>query len=176
MEELNVNFTIGKNEPLVADFKAFNEPPTIELLNTNYELLENKPSINDVELVGNKTADELGLATKDEIPDTSNLATKDEIPSLDGYVKNTDYAGIGGKAGVIKVSATYGFAVAPSNGYLAGISRTLEQFEATQSNAVISKGTLDNVLTQYSKTVLTTEADYNALETKDSNTLYLIEE
>ena len=32
---------------------------------TNYNEQENKPKINDVELVGNKTADELGLASKE---------------------------------------------------------------------------------------------------------------
>lgn len=74
---------------------------------------------------------------------------------LTDYVKNTDYAGIGGKAGVIKVSAAYGFSLAPSNGYLTGISRTLEQFEATQTNAVISKGTLENIKDDYVKRGLT---------------------
>lgn len=47
------------------------------------------------------------------------------------------------------------------------------------STETVSKGTLENVLTQYSKTVLTTEADYEALVeagTVDENTLYLIEE
>jgi hypothetical protein len=39
-----------------------------------------------------------------------------------------------------------------------------------------TKSDLETALTQYSKTVLTTEADYNALATKDANTLYLIEE
>lgn len=35
---------------------------------TDYEKLKNLPSINDVELVGNKTGEELGLANKSDIP------------------------------------------------------------------------------------------------------------
>ena len=42
---------------------------------TNYEHLSNKPRINGVELVGNKTTEELGI----EMPDVSDLATKDEL-------------------------------------------------------------------------------------------------
>lgn len=34
---------------------------------SNYESLKDKPSINDVELVGNKTTEELGLASKTQV-------------------------------------------------------------------------------------------------------------
>jgi hypothetical protein len=63
-----------------------------------------------------------------------------------------------------------------SSGILIGRNMSLEEYNKGLTTTVVSKGALDNVLTQYSKTVLTTEADYNALETKDANTLYLIEE
>ena len=76
---------------------------------TSYELLMDLPSINNVELVGNKTLKELGIQpvgnyltsipneyiTETELnskgyitehQDISNLATKDEIPSLKGLV------------------------------------------------------------------------------------------
>lgn len=76
---------------------------------TSYELLTDLPSINDVELIGNKTLEELGIqpigdyltsipqeyVTETELnakgyltehQDISNLATKDEIPSVEGLV------------------------------------------------------------------------------------------
>lgn len=83
---------------------------------SNYNDLDDKPTINDVELVGNKTLDELGIQPKgdyalvEDIPDTSNLATKDEIPSLDDYVKNTDIAGEG-VLGLVMTSNLKGIAV-----------------------------------------------------------------
>lgn len=49
----------------------------------NYNELENKPSINGVELVGNKTTADLGIEV-----DTSNLATKDEIPTKTSQLEN----------------------------------------------------------------------------------------
>ena len=62
---------------------------------SNYVDLENKPSINDIELVGNKTLDELGIqakgnyALKSEIPDTSDFITK-EVNDL-VYYYNKEY-------------------------------------------------------------------------------------
>ena len=52
---------------------------------TNYTDLNNKPSINNVVLVGNKTLNDLGIqaegdyALKSEIPNVANLATKTEL-------------------------------------------------------------------------------------------------
>lgn len=116
--------------------------------------------------------------------DKPTLALKSELPSLDGYVKNTDltdyvkntdYATTV-KAGLIRTSPTYGLNVSGSTGVMYSVSVTLDQYDTISTAHFVSKGTLDNVLTQYSKTVSMTEADYNALETKDENTLYLIEE
>ena len=95
---------------------------------------------------------------------------------LTDYVKNTDYAGATtGAAGVVKCSST--FACGCTNGYIQAMNiPTLERYNNLSQYAFIGKATLETALTQYSKTVLTTEADYEALETKDANTLYLIEE
>lgn len=91
-----------------------------------------------------------------------------------GAISNTDYAQ-GGVAGVVKASNT--FACGATNGYLqTTYLPTMERYNNLSQYGFIGKGTLETVLTQYSKTVLTTEADYNALTTKDANTLYLIEE
>jgi uncharacterized membrane protein len=94
---------------------------------------------------------------------------------LTDYVKNTDYA-TGTKGGVIKISSTHGFGMGGS-GVLIGRNMSLEEYNKGLATTVVSKGALDNVLTQYKKcSDPMTEADYNALETKDANTLYLIEE
>ena len=94
---------------------------------------------------------------------------------LTDYVKK-DYYGTASVAGLIRVTSTYGVQTNTVNGVLHGTTKTLDAYKVADLPLIISKGTLDNVLTQYSKTVLTTEADYEALETKDANTLYLIEE
>ena len=92
---------------------------------------------------------------------------------LNDYVKKTDYA-TATKAGILTPSSYYGTAM--SGQYLYAQSQTLDQYKEAVNGTFIGKGTLDNVLTQYAKTLLITEDDYNALETKDANTLYLIEE
>lgn len=92
---------------------------------------------------------------------------------LTDYVKNTDYA-TASKAGILTPSSYYGTAM--SGQYLYTQTKTLDQYKEGVNGMFVGKGTLDNVLTQYAKTVLTTQSDYDALETKDANTLYLIEE
>lgn len=119
----------------------------------------------------------LDLAVKTSVTTNTIELTDDEKTSARtwlGAVGDTDYATTN-KGGVIKISSTHGFGMG-SSGVLIGRDMTLEQYNSSLATTVVSKGTLDNVLTQYSKTVLTTEADYNALATKDANTLYLIEE
>ena len=95
---------------------------------------------------------------------------------LTDYVKNTDYASATtGGAGIVKCSST--FACGCVNGYIQAANiPTIERYNNLSQYAFIGKATLQTALTEYSKTVLTTEADYEALETKDANTLYLIEE
>lgn len=95
---------------------------------------------------------------------------------LTNYVKNTDYAGTTtGSAGIVKCSST--FACGCTNGYIQAMNiPTLERYNNLSQYAFIGKATLETALTQYSKTLVITEDDYNALETKDTNTLYLIEE
>lgn len=101
---------------------------------------------------------------------------KTSARTLIGAVGSTDYAGATtGGAGVVKCSST--FACGCVNGYIQAMNiPTLERYNNLSQYAFIGKATLQTALTEYSKTVLTTEADYEALETKDANTLYLIEE
>lgn len=74
------------------------EPQKVDLTNSktinivqsgtsNYEELENKPSINNVELTGNKTLDEMGIQPKGE------YAFSNEIPTNVSELNNdSDYA------------------------------------------------------------------------------------
>ena len=109
-----------------------------------------------------------GKLSRNEVPD---------IPDMSEYIKNTDYANnnSSGQAGIVKCSST--FACTCVNGYIqASNIPTLERYNNLNQYAFIGKATLQTALTEYSKTVLTTQADYDALATKDANTLYLIEE
>lgn len=54
----------------------------------DYTDLANKPKINGVELVGDKSAAAFGLAEKSDIPDTSGLASKSEIPAKTSQLVN----------------------------------------------------------------------------------------
>lgn len=122
------------------------------------------------------TPSTLDLAVKTGVTTNTIELTDDEKTSARtwiGAIGNADYA-TASKAGVFTPSSYY--ATAMSGQYLYTQTKTLDQYKEGVNGMFVGKGTLENVLTQYSKTVLTTEADYEALETKDANTLYLIEE
>lgn len=107
--KITAKFSSGEQEKITVGFKAYNEPPNIG--STDYTLLKNKPSINNVTLVDNVTLEELGvqpsgnyatekqlingLATKQDIgiylteetdpiyiADKPNIALKSDIPSI----------------------------------------------------------------------------------------------
>ena len=71
-EDIVAKFNL-ENEPIKATFKAYEQSASDGT--TDYELLDNKPSINDVTLIGNKTLDELGIQP------IGNYALKTEIPT-----------------------------------------------------------------------------------------------
>ncbi|MBQ8207055.1 MAG: hypothetical protein IJZ77_06290 [Bacilli bacterium] len=53
----------------------------------NYNKLENKPKINGVEVVGNKTLDDLGIQPKGEYAKTSDIPTKTSVLTNDsGFI------------------------------------------------------------------------------------------
>lgn len=94
---------------------------------SDYEDLENKPSINNVTLSGNKTTADLGIV----------------IPDLTDYVKNTDYA-TNVKGGVLKTgNGTY----LDENGIIVPSEYSMSSYNDRGRNTFISKGTLENVIT-----------------------------
>jgi len=94
---------------------------------SNYNALTNKPTINNVELKGNKSLNDLG------------------IQPAGNYVTNTDYA-TPSVGGVIMVkNGDHGITV--DEGVLKGTVRTLAQYNDMSSKGIVCKGTLENVLT-----------------------------
>ena len=92
-----------------------------------------------------------------EIGDLANLTTtaKDNlvnainevngnVPSLDGYVKNTDYA-TDSVGGVMRTSTANGSQLS-SGGILQATTRTYTQYNNGENTLFIGKGTLENVI------------------------------
>lgn len=164
---------------------------------SDYPELTNKPKINNVELNGNKTSSDLGLqpagnyALKSEIPTvptkvsafTNDAGYLTSHQDLTNYVTNTDYATYN-EGGVVKISVgDHGLNM--DNGTLKGVVKTLAQYNDMSSKGVISKGTLENVITgknlatknDIPNIVTLTQSEYDALVssgTVDSNTYYFI--
>ena len=67
----------------------------------DYERLRNKPSINEVELIGNKTSEELGLASIDDIPTLQDLVTPEQLEAINSGATSTNIAQISTNAGDI---------------------------------------------------------------------------
>ena len=125
---------------------------------SNYNDLSNKPSINNTTLSGNKSLSDLG------------------IQPVGNYVTNTDYA-TSSVGGVLKVSdGDYGITV--DSGVLKGTVRTYAQYNSMSSKGLVAKGTLENVFSGKGllPIVTLTQAEYDALTTKDPDTYYYIEE
>ena len=75
---------------------------------------------------------------------TNKIATESDIPSVSGFITNTDYA-TSSTGGVFKTNSGYGTNM--YSGYLIGATRTYQQYDSGASEAVICKGTLENVIT-----------------------------
>ena len=81
---------------------------------SNYNALTNKPKINNVELNGNKSLNDLGIqpagnyALESEIPDVSNFITKD-VNNLTNYVLKSDHPPIEEEGTVLTLNGTGDF-------------------------------------------------------------------
>lgn len=89
-----INMNINTNDTINFDIQRSSSTGT-----TNYEQLTNKPKINNVELVGNKTTSDLGIVIP-EIPTNVSAFTNDA-----GYL--TQHQDISGKLDTSKVKSTY---------------------------------------------------------------------
>lgn len=92
---------------------------------SNYNDLDNKPSINSVELRGNQTAEDLGLATPEDIKVTSvnnqtgdvdltgqnipydeNLSLNEKINDLESQITDSGVSSVNGQTGVVNLTGT----------------------------------------------------------------------
>lgn len=92
---------------------------------SNYNDLDNKPSINSVELRGNKTAEDLGLATPADItvksvnnqtgdvsltgqniPYDSRYSVTEKINDLESQITDSGVTSVNGKTGVVNLTGT----------------------------------------------------------------------
>lgn len=92
---------------------------------SNYNDLDNKPSINSVELRGNKTAEDLGLATPADItvksvnnqtgdvsltgqniPYDSMYSVTEKINDLESQITDSGVTSVNGKTGVVELTGT----------------------------------------------------------------------
>lgn len=92
---------------------------------SNYNDLDNKPSINSVELRGNKTAEDLGLATPEDItvtsvnnqtgdvsltgqniPYDSMYSVTEKINDLESQITDSGVTSVNGKTGVVNLTGT----------------------------------------------------------------------
>ena len=92
---------------------------------SNYNDLDNKPSINSVELRGNKTAEDLGLATPADItvtsvntqtgdvsltgqniPYDSSYSITEKINDLESQIVDSGVTSVNGKTGVVNLTGT----------------------------------------------------------------------
>lgn len=92
---------------------------------SNYNDLDNKPSINSVELRGNKTAEDLGLATPADItvtsvnnqtgdvsltgqniPYDSTYSVTEKINDLESQITDSGVSSVNGKTGVVNLTGT----------------------------------------------------------------------
>ena len=83
----------------------------------------------------------------DEYIYTNNAWEKigDTEIDLTNYVQNTDYA-TSNKGGVVRSDNTFGASVSGS-GQIMGITKTYEQYGSWSNAGIVSKGTLENVIT-----------------------------
>lgn len=115
----------------------------------------------------------IGKGTLENVITGKGLVSNDDLTN---YVTNTDYA-TSAKGGVIRTGSSYGTTMA-SAGTLRAVAKTYADYSSAGSYMFISKGTLENVFNGRGilPIVALTQAEYDALATKDPDTYYYIEE
>lgn len=93
-----------------------------------------------------------------------------------GLVSNTDYATTT-TGGVIKLNQTYATQISAA-GIMRSVTKTYTVYKTSVDDMFISKGTLENVFDGRGllPIITLTQAEYDALATKDPDTYYYIEE
>lgn len=105
----------------------------------NYNDLENKPSINDVELTAGLSSSDLGLAKTEDVP-----VRLSELENDAEFISSNDYAS-SDKGGTIKVSDDANLAIGET-GVIYPKTSSFEEYEGKNANSFVSKGSLENVI------------------------------
>lgn len=155
----------GKQDTLVAgtNIQIASDGVTISATNTTYT------AGTGLNLAGTQFSIDNTVALKSEIP-TDNA----QLTNGAGYLTDTDYAA-SSSAGVFKVSNGV---LVGSTGYISCNPRTYADYAGLSDSYFIAKGTLENVFDGRGllPIITLTQAEYDALATKDPNTYYYIEE
>lgn len=158
-------YNIGQNVYIV----TINVPDlwvsNIESTSSTYTYVDDATVINDLETNGYVQVGYYKL---------SMLET--QKVDLTNYVTNTDYA-TPTTGGVIKLNQTYATQISAA-GIMRSVTKTYTVYKTSVDDMFISKGTLENVFNGKGllPIVTLTQAEYDALATKDPDTYYYIEE
>lgn len=138
--------------------------------NINVEYLEDSIEISAVVPDISNLATKAEVATKQEKGD---YALASDIPNLTDYIKNTDIA-TSTTNGIVKANGSGGIKV-NSAGNISTVKASESDIDAkTNENKVIVPNNLNYAVNSVLPTM--TQAEYDALETKDENLFYMIVE
>lgn len=90
---MSIDMTIEKHADINIDMTTSNKnidldtnPPVNVQISGDYDTLKNKPQINYVELIGNKTLDDLNIANKNQVQ--NELSNKLDVSDLEELSNN----------------------------------------------------------------------------------------
>ena len=140
-------YQVNETPLTAAQLAALNSGITASLVN-DMALQSDLPTKTS-DLINDGTTGADPFATVSQLPTvptkTSDL-TNDGADGTSTYVEFDNYATSSGRAGVIKVGASYGTTVS-NTGYLGATTLTAQQYSSYGNGAIVGKGTLENVLT-----------------------------
>lgn len=168
-----INFYIPRGDNGRIEFRLVNELPVVGETGIIYLVPEEDPEVQnrydeyiwinnawekfgsasiDIDLDKYYTKEEIATILLDYVTNSSLATTlasyetkADLVTDLADYVKNTDYA-TESEGGVVKTSTYYGTTLS-STGNILGSVRTYELYQSVDNRHIISKGTLENVIT-----------------------------
>ena len=128
-------------EPYTVQLGNIGEINTYKGIN-NIEVISNLDTTFSIEYAGEVSG---GSGNVDDVKVDGTSVVTNKIANIDltDYVKNTDYAGA--TAGVVRGSYSTGSNI--NLGYISGIERTFNDYSGLSNQYIISKGTLENVIT-----------------------------
>lgn len=128
---------------------------------TDYTALTNKPQVNSIELVGNKSLSDLGIQPAGTYVTDTELEAKNYLTSST-LVSDTNFEALQNQADTTDTLVT-------------NLQGNVQMLEGQLSTANTNISTLQSQVGSL-KFVALTQTEYESLQTKDTNTLYFITE